>query len=149
MPSKKKQQSKKLKIVDNGYIVISTKHYNKYIREIMELPIKKRKIWKNTLLDKYGQSSSLRFIDGKLVNYSIRDQNFQVVKTREEIIKYLESNDNINLCKVDSVLGAGLLCGVSDRVSESLLTSAIQSNHTGNHYRNHSVSVPKSVYGAR
>ena len=147
MPSKKKQQSKKLKIVDDGYIVISTKCYNKNMSEIMRLPIKKRKQWKNTLRDKWGQSSSLRFIDGKLVNYSIINQHFQVVKTREEIIKFIESDNNVDQCEANSVLGAALLCGLSAAISESVMSSTVQSNHTGNHYRNHSVRVPKSVYG--
>ena len=149
MPSKKKQQSKKLKIVDDGYVVISTKCYNKNMSEIMRLPIKKRKQWKNTLRDKWGQSSSLRFIDGKLVNYSIIHKHYMVVKTLEEITKLLNMGAFNRCSGVNDDLNLALSSGVSEDIVECMLKSKIQSNHTGNHYRNHRVSVPKSVYGNR
>ena len=40
------------------------------------------------------------------------------------------------------VSAVGHAFDVSDEVGEAALGAAIQANHTGNHYRNHSIKVP-------
>ena len=40
------------------------------------------------------------------------------------------------------VSAVGHAFDVSDEVGEAALRAATQANHTGNHYRNHSIKVP-------
>ena len=43
--------------------------YEKLMSEVMALPEKKRGKWKNTLTDKRGTRTRVRYSDGKLENY--------------------------------------------------------------------------------
>ena len=54
-----------------GEIQVPDLTYEQYMSEVMSLQPKKRKAWKQTLVDKNGTKTRCMYRDGKIYNYSL------------------------------------------------------------------------------
>ena len=135
---------------DGDAILVSDDTVLAWRQELSKMKPKKRKNWKGSLTDSNGVSTKLKY-DVKndcFLNYSIKVGKFVRVTTISELqtkgggIKNLIAHTPVG---VD--IKSGFEAGVDNTVE--VMQAAIDSNHTGNHYRNTSVKVPSSVYGRK
>ena len=94
----------------------------------------KKKVWKETLHDKWGTKSRVRFEGGRFVNWSLLHHKWVPIVPQGWVC------DAVPVSGVGKAVASGV--GPDEAVS-----AAADANHTGGHYRNHSIRVPKSVYG--
>lgn len=59
-----------------NWIMIADGTYDRFMAEVLSMKPSKRKNYKNKLTDKWGGSSKVKYIDGKLMNYSIISHKF-------------------------------------------------------------------------
>ena len=120
-----------LKKSDYTAVGVSDDVYEMLMRSYAAAP--KKKVWKETLLDKWGTKTRVRF-EGKLVNWSLLHHKWV------PIVPYGSIGGAVPISGVGEAIAAGVEPNIA--VSE-----AADANYTGKHYRNHSVRVPKTVYG--
>ena len=139
-------------ITSHKKIHISTirdEDYHHIMREVLALKPRKRKLYKGFLFDKHGQKSRVRFYKGQLQDYDSTTHRFGVLEsfsqTRARIL-IVEAEAESPVVEATSTLGLAVLSG-RDEIALKILEATIEDSHTGNHYRNHYVKVPKGVYG--
>ena len=123
-------------------IVISNNEYDTFLQEVMKLPEKKRKHFKSTLTDKYGQKTKLIWKDGKLLNYSMIAKAYTGVIPQRVILKEVKESIDIKwITKEGLLLAMGFDCG-------QIITKSVEENHTGNHEGrvNHTIKVMPPNY---
>lgn len=116
---------------DHTAIGVSDDVYEMLMRSYAAAP--KKKVWKETLCDKWGTKSRVRF-EGGLVNWSLLHHKWV------PILPYGSLCDPVPTSGVGEAIAAG-------EDPNAAVETAVDANYTGNHYRNHRVRVPKSVYG--
>lgn len=55
---------------------VSNQIYDEFVAKLMELPIRKRKNFKDRLVDKKGQSTKVIFKNGQFLNYSLLEHKY-------------------------------------------------------------------------
>lgn len=116
-------------------VMIEPTEYKEKMKEIESLPERKQKQWKSHLLDKRGTKSRLIYRNGKLWNYSLIASQYVEVRPFDPT-----SYDMVPASRLGQAIVAG-----GDMASE--IHAEVDEHHTGNHYRNHAVKVPKQSDG--
>ena len=121
--------------------------YHCIMRKVLALKPKKRKLYKGFLFDKHGQKSRVRFYKGQLQDYDSTTHRFGVLESFSQTrARIVEAEAESPVVEATSTLGLAVLSG-RDEIASKILQATIEDSHTGNHYRNHYVKVPKRVYG--
>jgi hypothetical protein len=135
------------------YITVSNVSYNLLKGELMKLQPKKRKNFKTTLADSNGVKSKVIYRDEKFYNYNSHIKHWCEVKTYEEVFEMCDFQQGKATTKLGKIMKQ---CVELKNKDDSIDTDEIMTdclliqqnlNHTGNHYRNHCITVPSSVYG--
>lgn len=118
-------------------IIISDNIYDIFLQEVMKLPEKKRKQYKSTLTDKYGQKTKLIWKDGKLLNYSLIAKEYVEVKPQNVVLQEMKDADDVKWNTKE-----GILCGMGFDCDQ-IISKSEKENHTGNHEGrvNHTIKV--------
>ena len=117
-------------------VVFDDDAYDSMLSEVLALPFRRRKNWKSVLLDNQGTKSRVIYCEGKLLNYSLIRHSFvEAVPQRSVRTAPLIACSAVGQAVVD---GMDLTAAVEQQ---------IQSNATGNHYRNRFVAVQKQSDG--
>ena len=137
------------------YITVSNVSYNLLKGELMKLQPKKRKNFKTTLGDSNGVKSKVIYRNEKFYNYNSHIKQWCEVKTYEEVFEMC----NFQQSKATTKIGRTMKqCAELKNEDDSIDTDKIMRycmlteqnlNQTGNHYRNHYITVPSSVYGIK
>ena len=121
------------------YQVISSDDvYDTFLQQVMKLPEKKRKQFKSSLTDKYGQKTKLIWKDGKLLNYSLIAKEYVEVIPQRDILKVIKESNDVKWNTKEGILcGMGFAC-------DQVISKSVEENHTGNHEGrvNHTIKVP-------
>ena len=135
--------------------------YDKFMEEIMALPPKKRKNWKGTLTDKWGQHSKCRYKNDKIENLSNKLSagygEWVEVITPTQYMKQMEEQEGT----LEQLSLVGAMTTEIDKAlfekridketahyfSENVIEQVIEYFRTGNHYRNQSVMCGAGLYG--
>lgn len=122
-------------------ILVPDSDYDNFMAQVFALPEKKRKKWRGKLEDKWGTKTTCIYNDGKILNWCILpgEHRWVVVVPRriqEEVSTPIEPISHV---------GAAMLFG--DEAGMAAMQSEVEANHTGNHYRNKKVAVPKQKDG--
>ena len=138
---------------DFDNVMVSDTIYKEMQENMMKLPVKKRKNFKYTLTDKWGVKSKVMYKDEKFYNWSLITHKWVPIQSDTEFIQ------NTPDVKPKSVIGAVTLKLWqlkqeypdidTDAIFDKVLQNHVDMTHTGNHYRNHYIAVPGSVYGNR
>ena len=123
-------------------IVISNNEYDTFLQEVMKLPEKKRKHFKSTLTDKYGQKTKVIWKDGKLLNYSLIAKACVEVIPQRDILKVIKESNDVKWNTKEGILcGMGFAC-------DQVISKSVEENHTGNHEGrvNHTIKVMPPNY---
>ena len=117
-------------------IIIDAVSHAMVLAELEALSARKRKQWKSRLTDASGTHTRLIYRDGRLLNYSVIENEFVPVV----------SSDCCDVSRMIPLtqLGAQLQAG---RNIDEATAEQIAANHTGNHYRNHTTKVSARIYG--
>jgi hypothetical protein len=134
-------------------VMVSDTIYKEMQENMMKLPVKKRKNFKYTLTDNRGVNTKVMYKDEKFYNWSLIAHKWVPIVSQTEAFKDVQDED----IKPKSVMGVVHVALHkfkqeypdidTDGICEKLFQKHIDINHTGNHYRNHSIAVPGSVYG--
>ena len=120
-------------------IIVADCFYDALLAKVMALSEKKRVKWHdNTLTDKHGTRTKCIFKDGQILNWSTLYHKWVIVKPfrfTQEASSFIPYTN----------VGAAMSMGEEAAVRE--LVNTANANHTGNHYRNHNVKVPKQNDG--
>ena len=119
--------------------------------ECMKLPPKKRKNYKRVLTDKNGVKSKVIYKNDKFYNWCSHAHDWCEIVDYRTLMK--GDNDEFvpttkmgyiayELAKMESKYEVDLT-----DIHEYVYAGIQNENHTGNHYRNHYISVPSSVHG--
>jgi len=111
--------------MSNHRVMISDEEYNYHMKKINSMKASKRKNYKATLRDKWGQKSKLRFINNELMNYDIHRQKYCAVRSQSQVALYPTDNHDA----INSWVGALVMGGAK---IEDVLNMAMTINHTGN-----------------
>ena len=125
------------------WVMVADDEYNAWVQEVKALKPRKQKNWQSWLRNKSGVKSGVRFNveTGELENYSPAHEDRQCEKLSAT---WVQVTPMFRWRKEGyyPTSAVGHAFDVSDEVGEESLRAATQANHTGNHYRNHSVKVP-------
>ena len=125
-------------------VAVTDEVYNEWLQEVKALKPRKQKNWQSWLRNQSGEKTRVCFNaeTGDFENYSPAHEARQCKKlsaTWVQVVplsRWRKENDYYPTSAV------GHAFDVSDEVGEEALRAATQANHTGNHYRNHSIKVP-------
>jgi hypothetical protein len=135
------------------YTTVSNVSYNILKRELMKLQPKKRKNFKTTMVDSNGVKSKVIYRNEKFYNYNSHIKDWCEVKTYEEVFEMFDFQQGKSRTKNgETMKQCAELKDKDDSIdTDEIMTDCILTqqnlNHTGNHYRNHFITVPSSVYG--
>ena len=119
-------------------IIVSDNEYDTFLQHVMKLPEKKRKQFKSSLTDKYGQKTKLIWKDGKLLNYSLIAKGYAEVIPQRVILQVIKESNDVKWNTKEGILcGMGFAC-------DQVISKSVEENHTGNHEGrvNHTIKVP-------
>ena len=123
-------------------VAVTDEVYNEWLQEVKALKPRKQKNWQRWLRNKSGEKSRVRFNveTGEFENYSPAHEARQCKKLSATWVQVVP----LSRWRKEGypVSAVGHAFDVSDEAGEAALGAAIQANHTGNHYRNHSIKVP-------
>lgn len=131
------------------FIMLDDKQYTRLLINYLNSTKKERKNWKQKLTDHNGQATSVRFYNTELQNWSLRHHKWCKIIPQSFLTNMKkcieENNDNLSLSwtgtsDIDKYLQGGCSLGQAVQL-------AANDNHTGNHYRNQPVRIPKSSDG--
>ena len=116
-----------------AWIMIADGTYDRFMAEVLSMKPSKRKNYKNKLTDKWGGCSKVKYIDGKLMNYSTISHKF---------VPILPFRNAENTMKPTSLVGHQIQMIQKNREyltqeqTDDLITKVIEQNvereHTGN-----------------
>ena len=122
--------------------MVADGEYNAWVQEVKTLKPRKQKNWQSWLRNQSGEKTRVCFNveTGDFENYSPAHEARQCKKLSATWVQV------VPLSRFQKegypVSAVGHAFDVSDEVGEAALRAATQANHTGNHYRNHSIKVP-------
>ena len=119
-------------------IIVSDNEYDTFLQHVMKLPEKKRKQFKSSLTDKYGQKTKVIWKDGKLLNYSLLAKAYAEVIPQRVILQVIKESNDVKWNTKEGILcGMGFAC-------DQVISKSVEENHTGNHEGrvNHTIKVP-------
>ena len=117
-------------------IVVPDCVYDNFMAQVTALPEKKRKMWRGKLEDKWGTITKCVYKHGNILNWCILPGEY-----RWAVVEPRRTQDFIPVSSV----GAAMTLG--DEAGMAAIQSEREANHTGNHYRNKKVGVPKQADG--
>ena len=145
--------------------IVTQKQYDMVMKDVMSLKPNKRKNFKGYMTDKHGIRTKVRFIDGKLMCYSTKVNQMTEVVT-SEVIKEGEWEATSNLGvqielmhkAVDSLKDEQSVKDLNmtedelnvwleerrNNLYDAIMDKHIKDNHTGNSYRNHTITIKTS-----
>ena len=124
-------------------VAVTDEVYNEWLQEVTALKPRKQKNWQRWLRNQSGEKTRVCFNveTGDFENYSPAHEARQCKKLLETWVQVVPlsrwRNEGYHCTSA-----VGFAFDVSDEVGEEALRAATQANHTGNHYRNHSIKVP-------
>ena len=121
-------------------ITVTDQEYDRMMASVMALSEKKRAKWHDTLTDTCGTRTKCIYRDGEILNWSILGHTWAIVKPLREL-----QNANTVFIPLTSV-GDAASQGNDEAVEDAML-NAMEANHTGNHYRNHTIKIAKQGDG--
>tara|TARA_R100000935_G_scaffold33014_1_gene53543 strand:+ start:115 stop:735 length:621 start_codon:yes stop_codon:yes gene_type:complete len=158
--------------VSKQEICIPDDQYDLWTAQISKLKPKKQKLWKDTLWDKWGCKTKVRYENGEFWNYcavgsrgSEQGMKCKVLTQTRMIRRALKDGRKI---QTGSLIGAAsmvatkmkmeaetimnkdehkVMSKIIDDMSRDFAVSVTNGNKTGNHYRNHIVNVSGNLYG--
>ena len=124
-------------MASKNQIIVSDNEYDTFLQEVTKLPEKKRKQFKSSITDKYGQKTKVIWKDGKLLNYSLLAKAYAEVIPQRVILQVIKESNDVKWNTKE-----GLLCGMGF-ACDQVITKSIEENHTGNHEGrvNHTIKV--------
>lgn len=136
-----------------GAVIIPDGLYDEWVKEVMKMPYKKRKQYKNYLIDKRGVKTKVIYKNDMLMSYSEDFRTFVKIEPYSSLQKF--KNDGW-IAEPTSIMGEIVNCCFDvlddkdkiDNLLGGLVVKMAEINHTGNHYRNKYVSVGNDVYGS-
>eukprot|EP00961_Rhodomonas_salina_P190180 2565970-Rhodomonas_salina.1 len=113
-------------------IYIPDEQYNSFMDEVLKVPVKKRKNWKDCLEDKLGTKTKLIYKEGKLMNYSIPTKKFEEVIPQSKMEEM--KKDPKNNCTLTSDFAKSCSdedkAKLKDDILEFLFDMEVEGNHT-------------------
>ena len=130
-------------------VVVTDEVYNEWLQEVKALKPRKQKNWQSWLRNQSGEKTRVCFNveTGDFENYSPAHEARQCNKLSATWVQVIP----MSRAREDESHPLSAVChafGVSDEAGVEAFMAEVQANHTGNHYRNHSVKVPTAP-GAR
>ena len=123
-------------------VTVTDEVYNEWLQEVKALKPRKQKNCQRWLRNKSGEKTRVCFNveTGKFENYSPAHEARQFKKLSATWVQVVP----LSRWRKEGyfVSAVGHAFEVSDEAGEAALRAATQANHTGNHYRNHSIKVP-------
>ena len=124
-------------------VTVTDEVYNEWLQEVKALKPRKQKNWQRWLRNQSGEKTRVCFNveTGDFENYSPAHEARQFKKLSATWVQVVP----LSRWRKEGyypVSAVGHAFDVSDEVGEATLRAATQANHTGNHYRNHSIKVP-------
>ena len=124
-------------------VAVTDEVYNQWLQEVKALKPRKQKNWQRWLRNQSGEKTRVRFNveTGDFENYSPAHEARQCKKLSATWVQVVPLS-RWQKEKYYPTSAVGHAFDVSDEAGEEALRAATQANHTGNHYRNHSIKVP-------
>ena len=124
-------------------VVVADEVYNEWLQAVKALKPRKQKNWQGWLRNQRGEKSRVRFNveTGEFENYSPAHEARQYKKLSATWVQVTPTS-RVREDEYHSTSAVGHAFDVSDEAGEEALRAATQANHTGTHYRNHSIKVP-------
>ena len=124
-------------------VTVTDKVYNEWLQSVKALKPRKQKHWQEWLRNQRGEKSRVRFNveTGEFENYSPAHEARQYKKLSATWVQVIPMS-RVREDEYHPTSAVGHAFDVSDEAGEEALRAATQDNHTGNHYRNHSIKVP-------
>ena len=118
--------------------------HNEWLQEVKTLKPRKQKNWQGWLRNQRGEKTRVRFNveTGEFENYSPAHEDRQCEKLSATWVQVVPLSCWRKEIGYKPVSAVGHAFDVSDEAGEEAFRAATQANHTGNHYRNHSIKVP-------
>ena len=125
-------------------VAVTDEVYNEWLQEVKALKPRKQKNWQSWLRNQRGEQTRVGFnvATGDAEPYSPAREARQcktLLATWVQVVPLSRWRKEEGYYPTSAV---GHAFDVSDEVGEEALRAATQANHTGNHYRNHSIKVP-------
>jgi len=145
--------------------IVPQKQYDEKMKDVMSLKPNKRKNFKAYMTDKHGIRTKVRFIDGKLMCYStIVNKMTEVVTSQviseggweatsklgaqiEVMHEFVDALKDTQLVKDMNMTEDELKDWLEERRNNlhvMIMDQHIKDNHTGNSYRNHTITIKTS-----
>ena len=123
-------------------VTVTDEVYNEWLQEVKALKPRKQKRWQGWLRNQRGEKSRIRFQSQEwrlctLISAHEARERKKLSATWVQVVPLSRWRK-----EGYPVSAVGHAFDVSDEVGEATLRAATQANHTGNHYRNHSIKVP-------
>ena len=119
--------------MEENWIMICDATYDKFMAEVMSMKPNKRKNYKNKLKDKYGGNSKVKYVDGRLMNYSMISHKYvPVVPFRDGLLDAEPTSlvgRQINLIQKCKHL---LTQEQTDELVNKVIETSVDREHTGN-----------------
>ena len=124
-------------------VMVADREYNAWLQEVRALKPRKQKSWQGSLRNRQGVKSRVRFNveTGEFENYSPAHEDRQYKKLSATWVHVIPMS-RVREDEYHPMSAEGNAFGVSDEAGAEALMAEVQANHTGSHYRNHSVKVP-------
>ena len=124
-------------------VTVTDEVYNEWLQEVKALKPRKQKNWQSWLRNQRGEKTHVRFYveTGDFENYSTAHEARQCKKLSATWVQVVPLS-RWRKAKYYPTSAVGHAFDVSDEIGEEAPRAATQANHTGNHYRSHSVKVP-------
>ena len=126
--------------------------YARWENEIARLKPRKRKNWKSSLTDKWGQRTKVIYKDGTFYNWSTIFSRWSEVRSETKIFSVMRDNANAKTCQFSPFgrMYHGIM--VSDLTDEdksqhcrTLIQEELKRNHTGKHAGRSNLNKGKSA----
>ena len=123
-------------------VAVTDEVYNEWLQEVKALKPRKQKNWQSWLPNQSGEKTRVRFNveTGEFENYSPAHEARQYKKLSATWVQVVPLS-RWRKEEYYPTSAVGHAFDVSDEVGEEALRAATQANHTGNHYRNHSIKL--------
>ena len=137
---------------EHHQVGLPSDQYDELLAEVMKMKPKKRKHYKRIIYDKYGVKSQVKYVDGKLMNYSLIAKKY--VEVTKLCVDELEPISKVGMLlslthgcveelRNDEELKATMqlndeewedwLQARKDNLTKAILEASVTANHTGNH----------------
>ena len=122
--------------------------------EIARLKPRKRKNWKGSIKDKWGQRSKVIYKDGTFHNWCPMYSKWSEVWSETKISSELRNNANAKICESSpfgriyrDIMLSDLTDEDKSQLCKTLMQETVKLNHTGNHAGRSDLNKGKSAVG--